>query len=433
MADRPGAGVDQSVLPVAFRTLGCKVNQVESEDIAADLLGRAVRVVTQEHAAVIVVNTCTVTAEADRKARKAIRRALALPSAPTVVVTGCMAAVDPSVLEALGERVVVEADKERVADRVAALVGALDEPHEHAVRAGTGFHTRAMLKVEDGCDNFCTYCIVPHARGLPRSVPLEDVLAEARALVAAGVPEIVVTGINVGRYADVTTGADLADLIVALGETGVGRLRLSSVEPPDLTERLLTAVAATPVFAPHLHVPLQSGSDAVLAGMGRAYAVAEYEERIRAARAALPGLALTTDVLVGFPGETLTHAEETLATLERIGFAKLHVFRYSRRPGTPAADRDDQVASGDIAARAESVRCLGDRMRGEWLDARIGAPADVLVERVGSGTAEGTTAHYEKVRIGLLAHGDAHTPRVGETVRVVCGSRIGEVLLAAVC
>lgn len=385
-------------LPVAFRTLGCKVNRVESEDIAADLLGRGASLVGEDEAAVVIVNTCTVTGEADAKARKAVRQALKAASSPLVVVTGCLAAIDADSLRTLDGRVVVEADKAAVPGRVAGLLGLADEPHGHAIRAGEGFRTRAMLKVEDGCDNFCTYCIVPHARGVPRSVPLTEAVATASELVAAGAREIVLTGINVGRYRDDETGADLAELITAVASTGIDRLRLSSIEPPDLTERLLAAMAAAPAFCAHLHVPLQSGSDAVLSAMGRGYTAGEYSERIEAARAALPGLAVTTDVMTGFPGETDADADQTRALCERVGFAKLHVFRYSARPGTPAAEMPEQVPPQVRVARADSLRAVGERLRAEYLAARRGDVADVLVERVERGRAEGTTRDYVRVR-----------------------------------
>ena len=384
---------------VAFRTLGCKVNRVESDSIAAELLGRGARIVEEDEAEVVVINTCTVTAEADAKARKAIRQALKAEREPVVVVTGCLAALDTPALRALGGRVVVESDKERVAARVADLLGldALAESRAStAARAGAGFRTRAALKIEDGCDNFCTYCIVPRARGVPRGVPLAEVLAEAEVLVAAGVREIVLTGINIGRYRDSATGADLAGLIVAVARTGIQRLRLSSIEPPDLTERLISALAETPAVCEHLHVPLQSGSDAVLSAMGRAYSTGEYRRRLAVARAAIPGLAVTTDVIAGFPGETDEAHAETLAFVEEMGFAKLHVFRYSVRPGTPAAAMV-QVAPEVRSERAAEIRALGDGMRRRFAASRMGCDAEVLVERVVDGLVSGTTRDYLKV------------------------------------
>lgn len=395
---------------VAFRTLGCKVNQVESEAAAAALVGVGAEVVSEEAADLVVVNTCTVTGEADAKARKAVRHALNLPARPLVVVTGCLASLDADGLRALDRRVIVEADKVVLAARVAGLLG-MEEPAGRSAAGGV-FRTRAMLKVEDGCDAFCTYCIVPHARGVPRATPLAELVREAERLVADGVAEIVLTGVNIGRYQD--GGADFAALVERVAATGIGRLRISSIEPLDLDERLLGVLADTGALQPHLHVPLQSGSDRVLAAMNRTYDTAAYAERIGAARAVIPGLAVTTDVLAGFPTETAEEAAETRAFCERIGFAKLHVFRYSVRPGTPAADMP-QVHPEERASRAQALRATGDRLRDEYVSSRVGGHADVLVERVREEAdvriAEGTSGDYLKVR----AHGHGE---VGEVVRV---------------
>lgn len=403
------------LVPVAFRTLGCKVNRAESESIAAELLRGDVRLVDESEAAVVVVNTCTVTGEADAKARKAVRHALLAGRDPVVVVTGCLAALDKAGLEALSPRVVVEADKSRVADRVRALapgvrVDAVTPSSSRSSRAGRDFRTRAMLKIQDGCENFCSYCIVPYARGACRSVPLDSVREQARALANAGTREIVLTGINLGRYRDGL--ADLAELVETVVDTGIERVRLSSIEPPDLTERLLGVLSADRQVCEHLHVPLQSGSDAVLQAMGRAYDVAAYADRIAAAREALPGLAITTDVIAGFPGETDAQFAETLDLVESVGFAKLHVFRYSARSGTPAADMASQVPAEVRARRAAALREAGDAMRSRYVAGRLGQVADVLVERVEAGIAEGTTRDYLHVRF------DAGSSAVGDIVRV---------------
>jgi len=402
-----------SGLPVAFRTLGCKVNQVESEAIGVELLGAGCRVVDEREAAVVVVNTCTVTAEADHKARKAIRHAARLPQRPVVVVTGCLAALEREAVEALGERVVVEADKEAVAARVAAALGPETRPAP-STRTGPPFHARAMLKVEDGCDAFCAYCIVPHARGGPRSVPLPDVVAEAERLVEAGVNEIVLTGINLGRYD--WEGAGLPDVVGSVARSGVRRLRLSSIEPQDITAELLDALAHTPATCPHLHVPLQSGSDAVLARMRRTYGVAEYESRIAALRHTLPEIAISTDVMAGFPGESAADAAATYEACERMGFARLHVFRYSARPGTPAADMPNQVPAEERARRAARLRELDRRLRTRHAKRRMGQRASLLVERVETRPdgryATGTTEDY--LRAGCACD----EARVGEVIEV---------------
>ncbi len=392
-----------------MKTLGCKVNQVEAERIAAELIGSGARLVPEAEADVVIVTTCTVTGEADHKARKAVRHAHALAHSPVVVVTGCMAALDDGSLGTLGERVIVEADKAAVPGRVRDLLG-MRVAEKRPPRAGRGFHTRAMVKVEDGCDNFCAYCIVPHVRGVPRSVPLADVAAEVSALRDAGVREVVLTGINIGRYDD--AGVRLSELIEAVAATGIERIRLSSVEPEHVDARFLAVAAATPAFCRHLHVPLQSGSDAVLARMGRRYDTAAYAAIVARARETLPGLALTTDVIAGFPGETDAEAAETLAFLERTGFAKLHVFRYSARAGTPAAARDDQVPPATIASRAAALRDLGHRMRVAHLRSQVGLELDVLVEREGEGVSrDGSRVRFDPAsaapgsRVSLTATG----------------------------
>ena len=268
-----------------------------------------------------------------------------------------------------------------------------------------------MVKIEDGCDAFCSYCIVPYARGLPRAVPLDTVVGEVARLVAAGVKEVVLTGINLGRYRDGVAG--LAEVVEAVAATGVRRLRLSSIEPLDLDDRLLGVLAATPAFCAHLHVPLQSGSDAVLSTMGRTYTLAEYAERLHAARAALPGLAITTDVIAGFPGETDRDAALTEQACEELEFAKLHVFRYSARMGTSAAGMA-QVDPSLRQRRAEALRDLDHRLRERFLTSHVGDVAEVLVERIADGSAEGTTREY--IRVGFACEA-ATAP--GDLVEVV--------------
>jgi threonylcarbamoyladenosine tRNA methylthiotransferase MtaB len=403
---------------VALRTLGCKVNRAESEAVAEALLGRGAGLVDADaDADVVVINTCTVTGEADAKARKAIRRALgAGADGPVVVVTGCLAALDPEGLTRLGPRVIVEADKSRVAGRVAKLLGA-DTGAEAAgsdglaeVRTQSAFRTRVMLKVQDGCDHRCSYCIVPDARGAPTSVPAEEVVRRAGRLAEAGTREIVLTGINIGRYADGDT--DLAALVERVATTGISRIRLSSIEPLDLSERLLATLARTPQVMPHLHVPLQSGCDATLLAMRRGYTSAAFADALARARAALPGLAVTTDVIAGFPGESDADFARSIAFVEECGFAKLHVFRYSKRPGTPAAGMRGHVGPREAAERAARMRTLGEDLAAAYARSRLGGSADLLVESVDAGRAEGTTED------GLRACMDAAGHVVGDVVRV---------------
>lgn len=400
---------------VAFVTLGCKVNQTESEAVAA-ALGIAATASGLAEADIVVVNTCTVTGEADRKARKAVRHALGLPLAPVVVVTGCLAALDASTLHELGDRIVVEPDKRRVADRVREVLGTRELAVETSASAPV--RARAQLKVEDGCDAFCSYCIVPYARGVPRAVPLEQVMVQAQLLADSGVSEVVLTGINLGRYDD--CGAKLPDVLAAVAQTGVPRVRLSSIEPADVTDRLVEVAVATGAFCRHIHVPLQSGSDTVLQRMGRPYDTAGYADVIARSRRAFPGIAITTDVIVGFPGETDEEFAETMAFVERQQFSRLHVFRYSARPGTPAASMLGQVPPSVRAARSEALRALGERLGAEYAASQAGTIAELLVERLvpregDTPTAEGTTREYLRVTAdGAPAHA-----RTGMLLRVL--------------
>ncbi|MBN2848323.1 MAG: MiaB/RimO family radical SAM methylthiotransferase [Coriobacteriia bacterium] len=399
---------------VAFVTLGCKVNQAETDTIASVLPGTQV-VRQQADADIIVINTCTVTGEADHKARKAVRHALGQPGNPTVIVTGCLAAIDPAGVAALGERVIAEPDKERVRACLAELAGATGTPTTGRATS----RARVQLKVEDGCDAFCSYCIIPYARGVPRAVPLTEIVTAAAALAAEGVAEVVLAGINIGRYED--RGATLADVLEAVAATGVPRVRISSIEPGDIDDRLLEAAARTPAFCRHLHVPLQSGSDAVLVRMGRPYTTAGFADRVAAAREALPGVAISTDVIAGFPGETDAEHAQTLESITASGFSRLHVFRYSARAGTPAAAMAGQVPPPVRAARAAELRAAGERLAGRAASAASGHLAELLVERVrpgdddGSRRVEGTTREYlhaTAVHTSAVA-GDLLTVRLG--------------------
>lgn len=392
---------------VAIRTLGCKVNRSESEALAEALeAGRVSLAAGDEPADAIVVNTCTVTGEADSKARKEVRRALRDTDGP-VIVTGCLAALDADGLRSLGERVRVCADRASLLGEVTQVLGVAPEAASAApagpvtaIRgsaASPSFRTRALVKVQDGCDNRCAYCIVPDARGVPRSVASGEIVARVAALHSAGVAEVVLTGVNIGRYADPSGARDLATLAEAIASTGIRRIRLSSIEPPDLGDRLLAVLAATPAVAPHLHVPLQSGCDRTLAAMGRRYDTAQYARALERARAALPGLAVTTDVIVGFPDESDADFEESVAFIERCGFSGLHVFRYSKRSGTPAADAPGQVADAVKAERARRLRDVGAAAQHAHARARAGGSAALLVESVRDGEARGTTEDHLRV------------------------------------
>lgn len=405
----PGPELNAAVEPrprVALVSLGCRVNRVEADAMAAGLEEAGALLVPSEAADAVIVNTCAVTAEAEAKARKAVRHAADLPQAPAVLVTGCAAGLDAAEFEGLAPGVAVVADKASVAGRAVAAardhrarsgapctpdLGYVSNDDHHVTPTG---RMRPGVKVQDGCDNRCTYCIVWKARGAARSVGPDKVLADVRACLGRGAHEVVLTGINLGCYqAEGPDGRsiDLAGLVeLVLDQTSVERVRLGSIEPPDVTERLVRTMAAHPRrVAPFLHVCLQSGCDATLGRMGRVYDTALYRQVVEGARAALPDLALGCDLIVGFPGETDAEFEESLGFCQQMAFAKMHVFRYSRRPGTPAATMEGQVPPQVMADRSHRMLQLARQMRLEAARSRLGKVEDAIVQYPGRAVTGG--------------------------------------------
>ena len=390
----------------AVVNLGCKVNRVESDAFASALTGRGGRAVCEEDADLIVVNTCTVTGEAEKKTRKAVRRALRANDRAAVIVTGCAAAIDAATYEAMGTRVRVVAKGELLREleqgEGCAHEVAPSEGEGAVLPLGEGFRTRVGVKVQDGCDNACTYCIVHVARGRATSRPADEVAAECIALARAGAREIVLTGINLGSYCDGARrdpqAARLADLLARLlreteglhapGEPPV-RFRVSSIEPRDADPAFVDLLAASDGrVCRHLHLPLQAGSSKVLREMARPYDAERFQALVAHLRERVPCLSLSTDVIVGFPGETDAEFQETLALCRACGFSKIHVFPYSQREGTPAAARADQVAPEVKAQRAARLRELGDELRAADRAQRAGTVELALVEEGGSAMTE---------------------------------------------
>ena len=421
-------GERHAVLGAAVENLGCRVNRVESDRMVRDLIGAGFSIVEPDEAFVVVVNTCAVTGEAEAKTRKAVRRAAARALRPYVIATGCAANLHADALAELSERVVVEPLKTEVAARALALAdeaglvpqgSAADDavlPHEPLDVARALGRCRLGVKVQDGCDNRCTYCIVWKARGASRSVPADEVVAEVRRAEREGVPEVVLTGVNLGRYEDASrTGADggvlgLAGLLArVLDETGIAHVRLSSIEPPEVTDELIQAVASSKGrVAPFFHMPLQSGCTATLARMGRLYTADEYRDVCARIRAALPAAALSCDLIVGFPGESDEEFAESLAFCHEMGFARMHVFRYSPRPGTPAAARADQVDPAVKARRSAQMRAATEEMARADRLRRVGSSELAVVEA----PAAGTLSSFHHVEI------DGEAPAPGTLARV---------------
>ncbi len=384
---------------LAYVSLGCRVNRVETDAIVDKLRGAGFSLTGERDAAVVVINTCAVTGEAESKARKAIRHAASLPKRPLVVATGCLASLHAASVEALGPNVVVEQDKDEVAQRVLDELGlrGADVPEHLTTNAeavtATG-RTRPGIKIQDGCDLRCSYCVVWKARGPSRSVPVDEVVRSVSAACERGATEVMLTGINLGCYRSASSqGAELRlpELLLELLErTDVGRLRLGSIEPQDVDERLVQVMGQSQGrVAPFLHMCLQSGCDATLGRMRRVYSTDLFAQRAAMARAAIPGLVLGTDVIAGFPGEDEQEFSECLAFCEHMSFSRMHVFRFSPRPGTPAASMEGQVDPTLAAARAAQLRQLAARLRHEEATHLVGSEDLVVVQERGRGVSGG--------------------------------------------
>ena len=386
----------------AVVNLGCKVNRVESDAFASSLDAHGAKSCDAADADLIVVNTCTVTGEAEKKTRKAVRGALRANDRATVIVTGCAAAIDKDTFLAMDPRVRVMGKAELASSIDAGAWGLDAATHGPALPVGEGYRTRVGVKVQDGCNNACTYCIVHVARGKATSVDPREVVRQCRVLASAGVKEIVLTGINLGsyRWRDEETGeaTGLADLLRMLleetadlheeGEYPV-RFRVSSVEPRDVHDDLVEVLAtAGGRVCRHLHLPLQSGNSKVLREMHRPYNAEHFEAIVANLYERVPELSLSTDIICGFPGETEGEFEDTLRVACTCRFSKIHVFPYSKREGTPAAARIDQVPPGVKADRAQRLRDLGDLLRDKEREARKGTRELAIVEEEGIALTE---------------------------------------------
>jgi threonylcarbamoyladenosine tRNA methylthiotransferase MtaB len=378
----------------SVRFLGCKVSQADAA-LIRDALRDAGHVETAPEAAEVhVVNTCALTVEAERKSRREANRGA---RRGRVFVSGC--AVNLNAGQFAGPSVTtLPGSADRAAQEIVDILGG-GRPGacaDDAPRAPG--RTRAFLKVQNGCDSRCAFCIIPTTRGAAESRPLERVLADARRRLGEGHPELVLTGINIGTYRDPDSGAGLAALVRAVGAIeGIARLRISSIEPGTVDDDLLAAVSETPVVAPHLHIPLQSGDAGILRAMGRSYDPAEYVEACLRARDALPGVNLTTDAIVGFPGEDEAAFRRTARVVEDLAMGKVHVFPYSPRPGTPAAGMPGRPVPQELRERSRRLRDLSDRLGFARRRARVGSRDEVLVEkRHEDGTLSGLGADYSR-------------------------------------
>ncbi len=379
---------------VYLESLGCRLNAAEIESLARRFAGTGRQVVGEpEDADVIVLNSCAVTTQAARKSRHRLRTLHRRNSEARLAVTGCWATEDAARAAVIPgvAWVLPNVDK---ACAVEQITGADAEPAPWA--PGRWGHTRAFVGVQDGCDHACTYCVTRALRGPASSTPLAEVVEQVRDLVRSGAQEVVLTGVSLGAYGDALGMEEgLAQLVEALlRETGLPRLRLSSIEPWDVSERLLRCWESERLCR-QLHVPLQSGSDAILRRMGRHITTAAFARLVEGARAIAPEIAITTDVIVGFPGEGEAEFAESLAFVEEQAFARLHVFRYSERAGTPAVRLSGRVPKVERRRRAAVMRELGERLVATYRDRFLGAIMPVLWERgAPGGLWHGLTGNY---------------------------------------
>lgn len=398
---------------VSFATLGCKTNQFESASMQQTLQKAGYQVIPFEQGAdLVIVNTCTVTSATDAQSRNLIRRARRLNAACRVVVTGCYAQVTPDALHDLpGVSLVIgNEEKRRLLDFLdrdgeATCVEVADIRQAESVCLPplTSFagRSRAFVQIQNGCNAFCSYCIIPYARGSSRSAAPDEILQQVAGLVASGYPEIVLTGIHIGGYgADLDKPLTLNALVCRIErETGVHRLRLGSIEPTELTDELIASVATSPVICAHFHIPLQAGDDQVLQRMGRTYDRQFFSGLVSKLRKSLPSAAICLDVITGFPGESAQEFANSFDYISALPISDLHVFPYSRRPGTPAANFPDQVPGHVKRERAERLRRLAAEKKRLFAEGFLGQEFEVVVESGSKvGLLKGVTGNYLDIR-----------------------------------
>ncbi|MGO9904178.1 MAG: MiaB/RimO family radical SAM methylthiotransferase [Solirubrobacteraceae bacterium] len=392
--------------------LGCKVSQADAMIARRALLAAGHSEAVEDEAELHVINTCCITSEAEAKSRQAVRRSLR--SADRVLVAGCAVNLNGAQFAEIDERVsAFVGTAEEVAGAMAAGLGTCaDLGHDVPARrspAGTRLaaggpiapaqsdRTRGFIKIQDGCDCHCAYCIIPTVRGAARSRPAAAVIDEARRRVEEGQPEMVLTGISVGDYRDPQHGLELGELMVAVAHVpGVERVRLSSVEVIHVKDSLLEALATEPKVCPHLHVPMQSGDDQVLSAMGRHYTADQYLDAIATLRQAVPHVNVTTDVIVGFPTETEDAFHRTLDAVDAAGITKVHTFSYSSRPGTKAEELGDRIPPQEKKRRSQALRGFSEVRSRHHRNAKLGQHECVLVDKTADTQCSGYTADYTR-------------------------------------
>ena len=399
---------------VSIVTLGCKTNQFESVAMGEQLAAAGYRQIEFAAGAdLVIVNTCTVTAATDAQSRNLIRRARRFNPQARVVVTGCYAQIDPQSLSQIPGVALVIGNQEKL--RLLETLSSFDETTKIQVGdirnsstieplslSGFDQRSRAFVQIQNGCDAFCSYCIIPYARGRSRSVPVAAIVEQLKKLAENGYPEIVLTGIHIGNYGqDLSPWVDLLSLLQQIEKSNfAGRLRLGSIEPTELPEKLYQYIAAADWICPHFHIPLQAGDDVVLQRMNRHYTTTFFADLIERIHQLQPDAAIGLDVITGFPGETDQQFEYTFHLLELLPFSHLHVFPFSRRSGTPAATMPDQLSGSIIKQRAAQLRRLGKVKLYDFSHRFIGSELDIVIEAGESdGLRKGLSENYLSVAV----------------------------------
>lgn len=398
----------------AIYTLGCKVNTCESSEIGEQLLAAGYQLVKKgDEADVYIVNSCTVTEESSRKTRQLLRRLKREHPGAVTVLTGCYPQAFPTEAQGFLQADIVLGNRNNRAlldtlnrffrereRRVAILPHETDERFYGGILSSTEGHTRAFLKIQDGCNRFCSYCVIPYARGRSRSRTLAETAASAEALAANGYHEIVLVGINLSAYGRDFGDTDLADAVQAVSAPPqIRRVRLGSLEPDHLTPSLIEKLQTCEKLCPQFHISLQSGSGGVLRRMNRHYTAEEYAALVQTLRASFADCTITTDIICGFPGESEEEFAQTLDFAEKIGFEKAHIFPYSPRAGTRAAAYEGQIPQKIKEARCAQLSEICENSRRRWLSSQCGRVVEVLFETPKNGFARGYTASYLPVRV----------------------------------
>ncbi len=416
-------------LKVAFHTLGCKVNSYETEAVKTMFENAGFNVTSGDFFSdVTIINTCTVTNQSAAKSRKIIRQAIKRNPDAVIAVMGCYAQIEPNQVQAIDgvDIVIGTTQRQHLLTYVQKVINDRKPMlHVHDVTKYKYFdllsvthfkeHTRAYLKIQDGCDQFCAYCIIPYARGPMRSRPKQNVLEEAFNLIQNGYQEIILTGIHTGGYGRDLSDYTFTDLCRDISQlNGLKRLRISSIEINQITPELLSLMTTSDVIVPHLHIPIQSGSNAVLKRMKRDYTVSEFESKIKDIRYHMPTISLTTDIMVGFPGETESEFEETIQTLHRIHFFEMHIFPYSKRQGTLAATAKEQVLKPIKTLRVHQLMTLNRQFALAYIESLKNCEQTVLFEHCDGTSCQGYTQNYVQVKVTT----DQNLENTMHTVRI---------------